>query len=366
MSRHQSQKSEKNQTNYQNQSGKNNRGHLIIGLIGLLVFAVALIGGWIAFYNYNLTPVGGSSENVIVAIPDNATISDVADILEDAGLIRNAMVFRSYASRHSRGEKKIQAANYEFNQQMSCQQIFNKMIEGDAYLGEIKVTIPEGKNLKEIASILEDKHVCSAEDFENECKDLTKYKAKYPLLNSIPEGKDRDLEGYLFPATYYWGTDTEPSVVANAMVSAFVDNFTSSMEQRASQMGKTVDEIIIMASIVELETKLPEDKANCASVFYNRIKAGMPLQSDITVDYALGSRNAILTTEQTQVDSPYNTYINLGLPVGPICSPSVSSIEAALYPAETNYLYFVADMDSGKLYFNETYEGHLADVEKYM
>ena len=118
--------------------------------------------------------------------------------------------------------------------------------------------------------------------------------------------------------------------------------------------------------IVELETKLPEDKANAASVFYNRIAQNMPLQSDITVDYALGKKHAVLTEEQTKIDSPYNTYQNLGLPVGPICSPGKSSIDAAINPAQTNYLFFVADMDSGKLYFNETLEGHNADVQKYM
>ncbi|MDP2843573.1 MAG: endolytic transglycosylase MltG, partial [Acetobacterium sp.] len=136
--------------------------------------------------------------------------------------------------------------------------------------------------------------------------------------------------------------------------------------KQTKEMDKTVDEIVIMASIVELETKFVEDKANAASVFYNRIAENMPLQSDITVDYARGEKTPVLTTEQTKFASPYNTYINTGLPFGPICSFGETSLEAALNPAKTSYLYFVADMDSGKIYFNETYDEHLEDVQRYM
>lgn len=339
---------------------------MIIGLVALVLFAALLIGGWMVFYNMNLQPVGTNTENVVVDIPDGSTIDEIAQILHDKNLIRNTLVFESYAGRHSRGSKQIQAANYEFNQAMSVPQIFNKMLNGEAYTGAVAITLPEGRNIKEMAEILEKNHVCTAADFIAETKKVTEYKAKYPILGSIPDGKDRTLEGYLFADTYNWGTGTEPSVIVTNMLDRFVDVYNASMEQRTQEMGKTVDEIVIMGSIVELETKLAEDKANCASVFYNRIAAGMPLQSDITVDYALGTKNAVLTEAQTQVDSPYNTYKNLGLPVGPICSPSKSSLEAALYPATTTYLFFVADMDSGKLYFNETLEGHNADVQKYM
>ncbi|MEA5074527.1 MAG: endolytic transglycosylase MltG [Eubacterium aggregans] len=339
---------------------------MIIGLVALVLFAALLIGGWMVFYNMNLQPVGTNTENVVVDIPDGSTIDEIAQILHDKNLIRNTLVFESYAGRHSRGSKQIQAANYEFNQAMSVPQIFNKMLNGEAYTGAVAITLPEGRNIKEMAEILEKNHVCAAADFIAETKKVTEYKAKYPILGSIPDGKDRTLEGYLFADTYNWGTGTEPSVIVTNMLDRFVDVYNASMEQRTQEMGKTVDEIVIMGSIVELETKLAEDKANCASVFYNRIAAGMPLQSDITVDYALGTKNAVLTEAQTQVDSPYNTYKNLGLPVGPICSPSKSSLEAALYPATTTYLFFVADMDSGKLYFNETLEGHNADVQKYM
>ncbi len=240
------------------------------------------------------------------------------------------------------------------------------MLDGESYAGSVAIVIPEGRNIKEMGEILEKNHICTATDFIAETKKVAEYKAKYPILDSIPDGKDRALEGYLFADTYHWNSNTPASDVVTSMLNRFVDIFDTTMQSRTTEMGKTVDEIIIMSSIVELETKLPEDKANCASVFYNRIAQGMPLQSDITVDYALGTKNAVLTEAQTQTPSPYNTYLNLGLPVGPICSPSKTSIEAALHPATTNYLYFVADMNSGKLYFNETLEGHNADVEKYM
>lgn len=348
--------------------GGSNVRKKIIGLVVVLIFAVAVIAGFIGFYNYNLQPVGSSTDKIIVEIPDGSTVNDVAQILYDNGLIRNAMVFESYAGRHSRGSKQIQAANYAFTQSMSVEEIFNAMLDGNTYNGVVAVTIPEGRNIKEMGQILEDAHICSSADFIAETQKITEYKAKYPILSGVPENNSsrKSLEGYLFADTYNWNSNTAASKVVSDMVERFVDVYDAGMQQRTTEMGKTVDQIVIMGSIVELETKLPEDKANCASVFYNRMAAGMPLQSDITVDYALGTKNAVLTEAQTQVDSPYNTYKNLGLPVGPICSPGKSSLEAALYPASTNYLYFVADMNTGKLYFNATLEGHEADVQKYM
>ncbi|MEG2651713.1 MAG: endolytic transglycosylase MltG, partial [Eubacterium sp.] len=170
---------------------------MIIGLIALVLFAALLIGGWMVFYNMNLQPVGTNTENVVVDIPDGSTIDEIARILQDKNLIRNTLVFESYAGRHSRGSKQIQAANYEFNQAMSVPQIFNKMLNGEAYTGAVAITLPEGRNIKEMAEILEKNHVCTAADFIAETKKVTEYKAKYPILGSIPDGKDRTLEGYL-------------------------------------------------------------------------------------------------------------------------------------------------------------------------
>lgn len=331
----------------------------------VLIVVIAIFAGR-SFYNAMLEPTGTSTETMIVEIPDGSTIKDVGEILYDQGLIKNTMIFQSYAGRHSRGTSGMQAGNYEMNHAMSVPDIVNKMLDGDVYSGAIPVLLSEGKNINEMAQILEKHNICTSAAFISETKKLGEYKALYPILSSIPDDKNRTLEGYLFPDTYEIEPGSTASDVVKKMLDRFTEVYNQDFMQQTTEKGKSVDEIVIMASIVELETKLPEDKANAASVFYNRIAQNMPLQSDITVDYALGKKHAVLTEEQTKIDSPYNTYQNLGLPVGPICSPGKSSIDAAINPAQTNYLFFVADMDSGKLYFNETLEGHNADVQKYM
>lgn len=331
----------------------------------VLIVVIAIFAGR-SFYNAMLEPTGTSTETMIVEIPDGSTIKDVGEILYDQGLIKNTMVFQSYAGRHSRGTSGMQAGNYEMNHAMSVPDIVNKMLDGDVYSGAIPVLLSEGKNINEMAQILEKHNICTSAAFISETKKLGEYKALYPILSSIPDDKNRTLEGYLFPDTYEIEPGSTAADVVKKMLDRFTEVYNQDFMQQTTEKGKSVDEIVIMASIVELETKLPEDKANAASVFYNRIAQNMPLQSDITVDYALGKKHAVLTEEQTKIDSPYNTYQNLGLPVGPICSPGKSSIDAAINPAQTNYLFFVADMDSGKLYFNETLEGHNADVQKYM
>lgn len=336
-------------------------------IIGAIVL-VALIGffGFRGFYNAMLQPIGGDSKTKIVEIPEGSTIKEVSQILYDDGLIKNTLIFESYSGRKSRGSSGMQAGNYELNKTMDVEQIVEKMITGDVYSGAIPIVIPEGRNINEMAQILEQHNICTAQNFIAESKKLAEYKAKFPILSSIPDNKNRGLEGYLFADTYEFETKTSAADVVSKMLTRFTEVYDQNFMQQTTEKGKTVDEIVIMASIIELETKLPEDKANASSVFYNRIAQGMNLQSDITVDYALGKKHAVLTEEQTKIDSPYNTYKYAGLPVGPICSPSKSSIEAALNPAQTKYIFFVADMSSGKLYFNETLEGHDADVRKYM
>lgn len=338
---------------------------LIVIAAVILIVVIAIFAGR-GFYNAMLEPTGTSTETMIVEIPDGSTIKDVGEILYDQGLIKNTMVFQSYAGRHSRGTSGMQAGNYEMNHAMSVPDIVDKMLNGDVYSGAIPVLLSEGKNINEMAQILEKHNICTSAAFISETRKLGEYKALYPILSSIPDDKNRTLEGYLFPDTYEIEPGSTASDVVKKMLDRFTEVYNQDFMQQTTEKGKTVDEIVIMASIVELETKLPEDKANAASVFYNRIAQGMNLQSDITVDYALGKKHAVLTEEQTKIDSPYNTYMNPGLPVGPICSPGKTSIDAAINPAQTNYLFFVADMDSGKLYFNETLEGHNADVQKYM
>ena len=340
------------------------RNLLIIGAVVILL--IALIGGAIAYYNSMLLPVSSSEETIIVEVPQGSTVKDVTNLLYQKGLIRSRIVFESYASRHSTDGKQIQAADYAFKPSMSTPEIFQAMLEGTT--NQAGLLIPEGKNIKEIAEILEEREICSKDAFLAEVKKASYYKSKYPILDSIPDNAEgrEPLEGYLYPDSYQISKNTSPEVVVSMMLERFSSKYNDDMLKRTKEMNKTVDEIVTMASIVELESKFDEDKANIASVFYNRMAQNMNLQSDITVNYALGNKKAVLSAEEMQTPSPYSTYTNKGLPIGPICSPGQKSLEAALHPADTKYLYFVADLNTGKVYFNETYEGHEQAVAQYM
>lgn len=339
---------------------------ICLGLLaGLLYYGFFL-------YNSMLEPVNPKNDTPhIITIEEGMLPKDVAQLLKDNDLIKNSLVFQSYVGRHSYGGAEIIAATYELNQAMPVSEIYTKLVKGDSYIGPLNsLTIPEGYNLNEIAQAVQDAGICSAEEYIAEASNVEKYIELYPILDSIPVEKrpDRTLEGYLFPATYMInndGTSSAQSLIEDQLAK-FTEEYNPELLQKTAEAGRTVDDIVILASIVELETKLPEDRPVAASVFYNRMAQNMPLQSDITIDYIYGTRTEILTTEQTQVESPYNTYINLGLPFGPIDNPGIDSIIAAIEPAQTDYLYFVADLETGKLHFNTTLEGHDQDVATYL
>ncbi len=354
-------------------SGTKKKNRTWLYVIMMVVLLAAVFFGFKIWYDNGLKPKDASStQKVYVEIPEGSNISETAEILYDKGIIRNAMVFESYAGRHSYGGAEVQAALYELSPSMPVSEVFTKLTTGDAYVGEMKtVTVPEGKNLKEVAQIVQDAGISTADQFIAEASKVAEYQEHYSILSSIPADKvsQRTLEGYLFPDTYTvaLGDTTDGSArLVDAMLSRFSEKFTEDMIKHAKETDRTVDDVVILASIVEMETKLPEDRADAASVFYNRMKQNMPLQSDITIDYIYGTKTPVLTTEQTQVDSPYNTYIHTGLPLGPISNPGIASLEATLYPSTTDYLFFVADMSTGKLHYNTTLEGHNADVATYM
>lgn len=347
---------------------RRSRKHAFMALGSVLVAAIIFIVGWHSYYNHQLSPVSSSKKKIIVEIPDGSNIADVAKILEERGLIRSRMVFQSYAGRHSRGTKKIKAANYQFTPSMSSVQIFNAMLNGKSYAGALSVTIPEGKTVKDMAEILSDAHICSKDEFIAETKKIGDYKKRYSILSSYPDNASgrTPMEGYLFPDTYQFVSNTSAATVVNKMLANTQAKFDEATLKKIKDSGHSVDEILTMGSLVEMESKLDEDKANVASVFYNRMKAGMKLQSDITVNYALGNKKVVLSNSDLKVNSPYNTYQNAGLPIGPICSPGMKAIKAAIEPADTNHYYFVADIKTGKIHFAKTIDEHQQNIKKYM
>lgn len=346
---------------------KRSRRKVFITIIVIALCAVGLCAGWRIYYNSQLEPVSSSKKKIIVEIPEGSNIDDIAKILYDSGLIKNRMVFQSYAGRHSRGIKQIKAANYRFTPSMSSVDIFNAMLNGKDYDGAVAITIPEGKNIKEIGAILESRHICSSADFINETKKVSEYKKNYSILSSYPDNAEgrTPMEGYLFADTYQFTSNSSAATVVSKMLANTQSKFSDAMLKKISDNHQTVDQILTMASLIEMESKLDSDKPKIASVFYNRLAKNMKLQSDATVNYALSEKKTNITNSDLKVDSPYNTYANTGMPIGPICSPSLKSIKAAISPAKTDYLYFVSD-SSGKTYYANNLQDHQANVDKYL
>ncbi|MCL6614581.1 MAG: endolytic transglycosylase MltG [Firmicutes bacterium] len=319
------------------------RGWLFLaGPIGLAL----VLGGWFCL---GLAPVHpGSAETETVEIEYGSGITGIARLLHERGLLRDPMAFRLWA-KLTGGERAVKAGSYALTRGMSAPRILALLRRG--HEEAIRVTIPEGTSLTQIAAILDKHGVAAAETFLALARDPA-FAAEV-----VPEAKGT-LEGFLFPDTYYFSRAAGAEGAIRMMAARFHQVFTPAMRARAEAMGRSVREIVILASLVEGEAKHAEERPLIASVFYNRLRLGMPLQSCATVQYALGKHKERLLYEDLQVASPYNTYLHAGLPPGPIGSPGLASLQAALHPAKANYLYFVAKPD-GTHVFSSTYREHL-------
>lgn len=293
--------------------------------------------------------IGEEVKNVEVAEGDG--VASVAQSLEDEGIIKYPFLFKVQA-KIGGYESDIQPGRVTVKDGMSYKEILESLVTVNRDV--VKVTIPEGYEIKQIAAKLEEEGLVSSQEFYSA---LNPADYDYEFLRNLPQ-RDGVMEGYLFPATYEIKSGTSAHDIINMMLSAFNEQFKSEYYVRASELGMTVDEIIIMASIIEREAGEGEP-ARVAGVFYNRRNSGMKLESCATVQYILGERKDVLSIADTQIDSPYNTYLYSGFPIGPICNPGIECIEAALYPEATDAYYFVLGED-GSHTFSKTYEEHLA------
>ena len=305
-----------------------------LGIIGAIsIISVILISVFI------FTQIGPYDKNnkkgIVVEIPQGATTSTISDIL--------------YKSK------------YLFNQTYSNKEIIEDISSGKIYNDGIKITIPEGSTSKEIVSILVGQKLGNEESYE---KLISNPKEFYNQFKFLKEEDITSLEGFLYPSTYYFDENASEKEVLSVMLSQFNKVYTDKLRDRQKELKMTIEQVVNLASIVEKEAVLDEDRPIIASVFYNRLKIGMPLQSDATIQYIFKERKKIVTYKDLEIDSPYNSYKNKGLPPTPIASPGIKSIEAALYPEKTEYLYFVAKMDGGNNY-STNYEDHLKYVKEY-
>ncbi|MGM9951137.1 MAG: endolytic transglycosylase MltG [Lysinibacillus sp.] len=342
----------------------------IIALVFLLLFS---IGGFVAFSYIKsaLEPVDPeSTEEVAVQIPMGSGVTAISNILEESGIVKSASIFKYYAK--FKNESSFQAGDYTMSKAMTLDEIIESLKTGKVYREPVfTVTVPEGLTLKQISKVIEKKTSYTAEEFMEKVTDETFIQtmmAEYPDLLTqeiLGENVRYALEGYLYPATY-------PFYVENPTLDEIVTTMISSMNEMVlgykegyTEREMTVHEFVTFASLLEEEATALTDRETIASVFYNRLEIDMPLQTDPTVLYSLGEHKDRVLYKDLEVEHPYNTYKNKGLTPGPIASPGKSSLEAAISPSDTEYLYFLADKE-GNNHFAKTYEEHLNNVSKYI
>ncbi|MEW9121321.1 MAG: endolytic transglycosylase MltG [Thermotaleaceae bacterium] len=319
-------------------------------LLLLLIFPIFVV------YSFNqlVTPIdlNGTSE-ISIEIPQGASTVKIAKILKEQNLIKNDMAFRML-SKYLKSDGKMQAGKYILSNNMDAKEIINTLVNGAVTNETIKFTIPEGFEFHQIVNRLEHNGLINRERFIQLAEEGD---FNYPFLENIPKGKNR-LEGFLFPDTYQVSKDATEEDILKKMLDRFNQVFIESYYQKANEMNMSINQVITLASIIEREAKIAHERPLVSSVFHNRIEQKMLLQSCATVQYILGERKENLTLRDIEIDSPYNTYKYLGLPPKPIASPGKASIEAALYPEQTDYLFFVASKN-GEHIFSKTYREHL-------
>lgn len=347
-------------------------------IVYILTVGILIVAGILAISGYNyvsagLKPLDKNDKKLVqVEVPSGSSNRQIGDILEEGEVIRDGMVFNFYTK--FKNLTNFQAGYYQFSPNMTLDQISKELQQGgsaEPLDDASKLTVPEGYDVDKIASLVAKKTDFKKEDFIKVMKDdkfFDQLKAQYPdLLTDAGNAKDvrYRLEGYLFPATY----NVHKNRSLEDLVTQMVDTTNQILTPYYSQIkekGLNVQEVMTLASLVEKEGVTQSDRKKIAQVFFNRIEAQMPLQSDISILYALGEHKEVVTIKDTEVDSPYNLYTNTGFGPGPFDNPSQEAILVVLDPTENDYIYFVADISTGKVYYAKTYEEHMELVEKYV
>lgn len=393
---HESGHSDAAETDLENKVGKRRKkrqktnslaGKIALCLITAIIIALLATGFFVYRYvDSSIKPLDSSStEYITVDIPEGSGNKYIGQILEKAGVIKSATVFNYYTK--FKNYSNFQSGYYNLQASMDLDEICKLLKEGGTpqpekpSLGKILVT--EGYTIKQISEAVTKNSAkknastpYSSEDFLKVVQDeafISKMAAKYPkLLSSLPSADQVTyrLEGYLFPATYSYYKETSMEDIVEEMIST-MDSYMSQYYDTIAASGKSVNDVLTLASLVEKEGSTDDDRRNIASVFYNRMNNNMPLQSNIAILYAMGKLGeetslAADASIDTSIDSPYNVYTNTGLMPGPVDSPSLAAIEATVNPASTDYYYFVADVKTGKVYYSENFDDHQANVEKYV
>jgi UPF0755 protein len=319
----------------------------------LYIFSAALFIGYHELIHYAQNPASTKFEPNMISIQPGQSFKSITEKLHDNGIIDNIFKFILY-TRIKGFDRDVKAGHYLLSPDMPPQKIIEVLVRGKVYLH--RVTIPEGYNLHEVAALLESINIVKSSDFLTAANDskLTEQLG----INA------KNFEGYLFPDTYFFEKGATPQKIISTMVKQFYNTFNPLWEKRSSDLTLSMHEIVTLASIIEKETGLAEERPLISSVFHNRLKKNMRLQSDPTVIYGVENFDGNLTRKHLQTPTAYNTYTRHGLPPSPIAAAGKASLEAALFPPESPYLFFVSKNDRSH-FFSTNYEDHKTAVRKY-
>ncbi len=310
----------------------------IVGIIVIVLIAILTAGGF--YYNYaTKSPLKG--EEVTIVVNEGDSLYNILDRLDNQGFIKSKTLIKVYMKLHNTSVELV-PGTFKVSGNLSFEEIIT-VLENKNNEGSISVTIPEGYDIEKMAILFEEKGLFTKDEFLKAIKE-------YAAPDYIPakEGRRYDLEGFLFPDTYFFNPGVKPNEVIATMNNAFNSKINSIITE-----GTNVYDIITIASLIENETRVDKERPLVSSVVYNRLKKEMKLQIDATVIYALGEHVDTVLNTHLEVDSPYNTYKNDGLPLGPISSPGLESISAAVTPKDTDYLFYVLEKDKMHHYFTD-------------
>lgn len=332
----------------------------------LVIVAASCLLAWFALMSVNdLFGFGKQDRQIEVSVERGMSVTQIADLLEQQGVIDHGLTFRLYTVFRKK-DAGFQAGNYVLNSNMGYDRIISALQSGDTIKEEVTITFFEGLTIREMAAMLQEKNVCSASDFINY---LESAEFDYEFINMLPENslRFRKLEGYLFPDTYDFYVGENVASVAKKFLRNFQSRVFPELYEEILDSGMTLDEAVTLASLIQEEASNEEQMGKVSSVFHNRMNnpsAGLPmLQSDVTIHYVERDIKPYQARKEQEMYDAYNTYVCHGLPVGPICSPGLAAIKAAIHPEDTKYYFFVTDVN-GVYYYGKTLTEHYANVRR--
>jgi UPF0755 protein len=332
------------------QSSRGRRiGIVLVGLLSIIALVVAVGGYWVT---RQVNPAGALGPEVRITVPRGSTTSDIATLLEDRGIITNATIFRFYVRYKGGGE--FQAGDFQFNENSSMGRALDVLRAGPAPPPSTSFTVPPGLTLPEIANRVVEQLPGLNPEILNQLLAGGQLRSRYQPADVA------NLEGFLYPDTYEVGEGANEQTVLQTMIAQFdAQAAAAGMDGGAPALGLSPYQILIVASLVEEEARIPEDQPKIARVIYNRLAAGTPLGIDSTICYFIAERPCSLTTSDLEEDEPYNTRIHTGLPPTPIAAPGGGALQAALHPADGDWLYYVLDPNAavpGGHFFTSDYD----------